>query len=447
MSINECETNAKGAIDMASNDKIRKSLRLFFAVLAAAGLGFSSSSEAAPVLSLADCLAIAEINHPNVAGAAAQAATQRGRLAQTVAADRLEVSGSVSASRSGTNYDESASYSIGATTSIKIFDANRNKYLVDAQRTTLSAVEEEGRSTLLDVRANVKSSYMTLSLNMEIAGQRLESVRAFEHHLEQARGFYQVGSKPWYDVTKAEVDLGSAQLSLVEAEANIETAKASLLNAMGIGQQEEFDIAPVSLDISSVPQELQESDFWANLALDNRPDYRASALKILAGQAALSAEARASSPNISVTGGYNSGGDDVFDLEKAWNVGLRMSVPIVDGGAAKAGIDMARGQLASLAASQEKLKQDIMLEVRKALTDLTKARERIRISELTLVSAEENRKMAVGRYETGVGDPLEVTDALLSFADAQLANRQAHYDLQLALIGLEKAVGKEFTED
>jgi outer membrane protein TolC len=172
-----------------------------------------------------------------------------------------------------------------------------------------------------------------------------------------------------------------------------------------------------------------------------------AALNILAGQATLSAQARASSPSVSLSGGYDGGGSDIFDLEKGWNVGLRMSVPIIDGGAAKAGIDIASAQLASLAASREKLKQDVLLEVRKALTDLMKARERIRISELTLVSAEENRKLAVGRYETGVGDSLEVTDALLSFTDAQLANRQAHYDLQLALIGLEKAVGKEFMEN
>ncbi|MDR2137538.1 MAG: TolC family protein [Synergistaceae bacterium] len=431
---------------MGKMGKMRKKLRFFFVVFgAAAGLGFPNLSGAAPVLSLQDCLAIAEANHPNVAGAAAQIAVQRGRLAQSAATDRPNVSGSVSSSRAGTGDNENASYSLGVTTSIKVFDANRNKYLVDAQRTTLSTTEEESRSTLLDVRTNVKSSYTTLALDMEIAGQRLESVRAFEHHLEQAKGFYQVGSKPWYDVTKAEVDLGNAQLSLVEAEANIETAKASLLNAMGIEQYEEFDIAPASLD--SVPRELAESELWANLttlALDNRPDYKASALKILAGEAALSAEARTLSPSVSLTGGYNGGGDDIFDLEKSWSVGLRMSVPILDGGAAKAGIDIARAQLLSLAASREKLKQDILLEVRKALTNLKKARERIRISELTLVSAEENRKMAVGRYETGVGDSLEVTDALLSFAEARLANRQAHYDLQLAIIGLEKAVGKEF---
>ncbi|MDR1379741.1 MAG: TolC family protein [Synergistaceae bacterium] len=432
---------------MTSNDKKRKRLRLFFVVLGVtAGLGLAIHSEAAPLLNLADCLAIAEVNHPNIAGTAGQIAAQQARLTQSAAADRLEVSGNLSTSRSGTGRNENASYSIGATTSIKIFDANRNKYLVDAQRVTLSATEEEGRSTLLSVRTNVKSSYMTLLLDMEIASQCLESVRAFAHHLEQAKGFYQVGSKPWYDVTKAEVDLGKAQLSLVEAEANIVTAKASLLNAMGIDQQEEFDIEPISPDISSAPQELNESELLADLALDNRSDYRVAALRILAEQATLSAEARASSPNVTLTGGYNSGGDDLFDLEKAWNVGLRMTVPIVDGGATKARIDMARGQLVSLAATQEKLRQDILLEVRKAISDLTKARERIRISELTLASAEENRKMAVGRYETGVGDPLEVTDALLSFAEAQLANRQAYYDLQLAIIGLEKAIGKELTE-
>jgi outer membrane protein TolC len=128
-----------------------------------------------------------------------------------------------------------------------------------------------------------------------------------------------------------------------------------------------------------------------------------------------------------------------------WNTGLRMSVPIVDGGAQKARVDIARAQIMSLEASHEKLKQDILLEVSRAKTDITKARERIRISELTLVNAEENRKMAVGRYETGVGDPLEVADALVSFADAQLANKQAHHDLQSAIINLEKATGVEFS--
>ena len=406
-----------------------------------------------PVLTLEECLTIAETNHPSVAGAEAQVAAGRGRLSQILAADRPEISATASTARNGSDYGDSTNHSVGATASLKIFDAKRNKYTADAQRNTLSATEEEGRKTVLDVRANVKSSYMALLLSSETATQRLESVRAFERHLERAEGFYEVGTKPWYDVTKARVDLGNAQLSLVEAQAGVEVAKATLRNAMGVEQETLFDVAPVSLDLSTASAGLEE--LWSllhvhgleeleRLALENRADYQASELRTLAGRSTLSAEARAASPSVSLTGGYNGAGDDVSELEKSWNVGLRMSVPIIDGGAAKARVDTAQAQLSSLAASQEKLRQDISLEVRRAYTEIVKARERVRISELTLANAEENRKLALGRYETGVGDSLEVTDALLSYASARLENRKARYDFQTALIDTEKAIGMEF---
>ncbi|MDR2523870.1 MAG: TolC family protein [Synergistaceae bacterium] len=404
-----------------------------------------------PVLTLEECLTIAETNHPSVAGAEAQAAAGRGKLNQILAADRPEISATASTARNGSDYNESTNHSVGATASLKIFDAKRNKYTADAQRNTLSATEEEGRKTVLDVRANVKSSYMALLLSAETAAQRLESVRAFERHLERAQGFYEVGTKPWYDVTKARVDLGNAQLSLVEAHAGVEVAKAALRNAMGVDQETLFDAAPVSLDLSAA----SAGELWnlshvhgfeelERLALENRADYRASELRTLAGRSTLSAEARAASPSVSLTGGCNGAGDDVSELEKSWNVGLRMSVPVIDGGAAKARADMAQAQLSSLAASREKLRQDISLEVRRAYTEIVKARERVRISELTLANAEENRKLALGRYETGVGDSLEVTDALLSYASARLENRKARYDFQTALIDTEKAIGMEF---
>jgi outer membrane protein TolC len=405
-------------------------------------LAASAPAMAVQTLTLEDCLSAAETNHPDVRGADASVASQRGRLASSAVSDRLEVSGSAAATRNGSQIEEDTSYSLGTTASIKIYDSNRNKYAVDSARSTLSATEEEARKTLADIRANVKSSFLALSLDMQIANQRLESVRAFEQHLEQARGFYEAGAKPWYDVTKAEVDLGNAQLSLVEAESNIRTAKASLLNAMGVSQDTEFDISPSQLDILRIPDGAEETAESA--ALENRADYRASALRVQSGRSSLSAEARASSPTISLAGGYNAGGEDFFNLDLGWNAGLRLSVPIIDGGAAKARIDIARAQIDSLEASHEKLRQDILLDVRRALSDLTKARERLRLSKLTLVNAEENRRMAVGRYETGVGAPLEVTDALLTFTDAQLASRQAEYDLQIAIVGLEKAIGTDF---
>lgn len=407
----------------------------------AAFLPFACPARAAETITLDECLAIAEVYHPDLTRAAASVSADRGRLIQSVIGDRLKISGSLSTGRSGADgRDDNSSFSAGATASLKLFDSNRSKYSTAAQEQTLAATQETAEQTRRDVRANVKSAYTNLLLYCEAERQRAASVRAFERHLEQAQGFYDSGSKPWYDVTKAQVDLGNARLALTEAQSNIEVGKAELQNAMGVSIEEDFDVAPTSWDIAA------ETERGAvGLALANRADYRAASYRVEANRATILAEARASSPSISLSSGYTGSGSHAANLDKGWNVGLNMSVPIVDGGETAARVETARAQLASQEAAYEKLRQDITLEIRKVLSDLKKARERIRLSELTLASAEENRRLAEGRYETGVGDALEVTDALVSLTEAQLTKYQAYNDLQSAVIALEKATGTDLT--
>jgi outer membrane protein TolC len=325
---------------------------------------------------------------------------------------------------------------------VKVFDANRSKYATDAQRKSLSAAEANRDQTLSQIRASVKTSYMNLLLCAAVRGQRRESVDAFRRHLEQAKGFYEAGSKPRFDVTKAEVDLGNAELALIEAESEIGVARATLLNAMGVEPfgKEPFEIVPetqaASFSDAALSEEAAES-----LALEYRADYRAAELKTLAGKSSLKAEARANSPSVSLKSGWNGGGDDLFALDSNWNTGLSLSIPIVDGGAAAARLEIASAQVRSLEATKESLRQDILLEVRKALLEVKNARERIRLTELTVAQAEENYTLAEGRYETGVGSALEITDALLALTDARLSAYRAHHDLQIALINLGRAVG------
>ena len=424
-------------------DGIDQSKKIFHTLLVLCALmalfSFARPAGAAETLTLDECLVIAEAYHPSMASATASVSADRGRLTQAVVGDRFTISGKASTGRSGSDgKDESSSFSAGATASLKIFDSNKSKYSIEAQENTLFATEESAEQTRRDVRANVKSAYTGLLLYYETLNQRAESVRAFERHLEQATGFYEAGSKPWYDVTKAQVDLGNARLALVEAQSNIDVGKAELQNAMGVIIEEDFELAPTKWDVT--PEMERDA---VEFAMENRADFLAAAYKVEASRATIGAEARASSPSISLSGGYDGSGSHVANLDKGWNVGLNMSIPIVDGGETKARVETARANLASQEATYEKLRQDIILDVRKVLSDLKKARERIALSEVTLANAEENRRLAEGRYETGVGDALEVTDALVSLTEAQLTKYQAHNDLLTAVIDLEKAVGVE----
>ena len=49
---------------------------------------------------------------------------------------------------------------------------------------------------------NRRIQFLQAKQNREVA---LETVKQFEQHLQQAKGFYEAGTKPKFDVTKADV--------------------------------------------------------------------------------------------------------------------------------------------------------------------------------------------------------------------------------------------------
>ena len=63
------------------------------------------------------------------------------------------------------------------------------------------------------------------------------------------------------------------------------------------------------------------------------------------------------------------------------------------------------------------------------------------MSRLAVRQASENLDLANGRYATGVGNPIEVTDSLVAQANARTAHVAALYNFKMAQAGLEKAMG------
>ena len=88
------------------------------------------------------------------------------------------------------------------------------------------------------------------------------------------------------------------------------------------------------------------------------------------------------------------------------------------------------------------MKNDIILEVEQGYLSLIESEERVGVSELTVKQAEENLELALGRYEAGVGSPIEVTDATVALNDARRNYIQALYDYRMASMALKSAMGE-----
>ena len=65
----------------------------------------------------------------------------------------------------------------------------------------------------------------------------------------------------------------------------------------------------------------------------------------------------------------------------------------------------------------------------------------MRVTEIAVVQAKENYDLASGRYQVGVGSPLEITDAEVLLANAKANNIQALYNYKVAEARIERAMG------
>jgi outer membrane protein TolC len=87
------------------------------------------------------------------------------------------------------------------------------------------------------------------------------------------------------------------------------------------------------------------------------------------------------------------------------------------------------------------LRLTIRQEVRKGILEMKKARETIVNAEIQVRQASENLELANLRYQTGLGTPLDVTNATVAYSNAKLTRIAARYNQVIARANVEKAMG------
>ena len=323
-----------------------------------------------------------------------------------------------------------------------VFDSFRREWRIQAARQNLNAAEFDLSTTRQDVVLNVQSAYYNYLLARRLVDVNQEAVRRNIQNLERARGFFEVGTRPKIDVTRAQVDLANAELALVRARNGVAVAFAALNNAIGVPEHppyrvpEVLEIPPQTVKPEELTATLEES---VRIALDNRTEIRALRARIRSAEASLTLARRNFLPSLSADANWNYRGQEL-PYAPNWTVGSTVTVPVVNPPLFSQ-VDEAAANLASAQASEEITAQNVALEVQQSFVDLVSARERIRTSEVLRTQARENLALAEGRYQVGVGPLIDVTDAELALTQAESENIQAIVDFKLSEARLRKAMG------
>jgi outer membrane protein len=330
-------------------------------------------------------------------------------------------------------------YAITGNLSQLLFDFGKTGAQVGVQKLNTQAA----RLDLQNVREQIifditQAYYMLLALqqNRDVA---LEAVEQFKKHVEYARELFEVGAKPKFDVTKAEVDLSNAEVNLIKAENGVSAARVNLRNAMGQAYGPSYAVEE-DPTIRSVDQTFEEA---IRMAVERRPDLLALQKQKESAREAIKVAERSHFPTVNgvASGVYVGTG---FPLDHGWTAGFNMVLPLFTGYVTTYQVAEARANLVTATAKERSLKQTIVQDLEQGFIAMREAAQRIKSGETTIKQAKENLELATERYLAGLAIGVEITDAVVAYANARTAYIGAHYDHKIAGARIRKAMGGQY---
>ncbi|HVO75893.1 MAG TPA: TolC family protein [Ignavibacteriaceae bacterium] len=329
-------------------------------------------------------------------------------------------------------------YSTGFQAQQLIFDFGKTYSRISAYSDLENASESDFKSARQDLILNVYLAYFNFLQAKRLRDVNIDLLKQAEDHLKEAQAFFKVGRTAQFDVLRAQTDVENAKVNLLNSGNNMKIGRLQLENVVNAKLSETVNIK----DNLEIKQDTIDENSALNLALSSRPELKSAQFRVEANRSLLNSAWTANLPSISAVGGYFW---RTFSLDQkfvnSWNLGLSLSLPIFQGFALDAAIEQARANLNNSQASNEIALQAVDLDVHQQYSNLQLAQSKIDAARSLVKQSEETLKLAEGRFRSGVGSSLEVTDARVVLFNAQNLFIQSLYDYQVGYVRLQRAMG------
>ena len=309
-------------------------------------------------------------------------------------------------------------------------------------------------------RADADIAIATYSRQFGILYAAFEAKTAFYHALQaqatlkqtgvaaaRAQGRYagakernDHGTGPIYDVYRAQADLDDTRQKLSQAQLAFKVSLSDLLLMMGRGQEDPVELVETTETLEP-PQNL---DAAIREALGNRMELSDARAWTDAARIGIDMASRSSYPSMDLR--YNlytlaqSEGWPVH--HNGWEVELSVTLPIFDGGAARARTAQARAVVAGGEDRERALIETVKAEVRRAYDIYEEVSGRQIAAVEAIANAEGQNRLAARRYNNGLATLLELQDSENALRRAQTNASDSLYGAQLAHVNFARALGR-----
>lgn len=379
-------------------------------------------------ITLAEALELAKQNNNELQVSILQLERSKSALREAQAAllPTLGVNGNVTNSRSSSNTlqakqqerlnplspDAESNTSFGSQAELTY-----NLYTSGRRNAAITEAEEQVRFQELDVerqseemRLNVATDYYNLQQADENVRISQSAVQNSEASLRDAQALERAGVGTRFDMLRSQVNLANAEQELTDARSQQAIAQRRLATRLNL---------PQSINITAADP-VQLAGLWERgledsivLAYQNRPELQQQLAQRNISEQQRRQALASLGPQISLVASYDllDVFNDSINVSDGYSVGVRATLNLYDGGAAKARAAQAKTNIAIAETNFAEQRNQIRFQVEQAYSTQIANLENVQTSNAALEQAKESLRLARLRFQAGVGTQTDVINA------------------------------------
>ncbi len=419
-------------------------------------------------LSLADCLRMALEQGPDRALIAADLAAAKARLEEAEAgrfgsAEYTQLLGLINEASgdavSSPNKQTDFFKGLGPFTylaldvRIPLYTFGKLSAAIEAAEQGLRSESARGAAVRADTVVSTKRMYYGLLLSQQLMDVLTDMLDSLDEAIEKTRKRLDDGSHSVTELDVLRLQIGRSKFAagVAEVKASIRLTKRALARAVGLGADEELEIADRRLrPVGFEPLDLEQ---YAESGPRKRPEWEQVLSGLEAREAQVKLEEASLYPSFFLATGVRysvaPNRDDqenpfVYDpynnLEPIGLLGMRWDLSIFSGLAKAA---QARAERDRLLAERRRTESGLRLEVERSYVSVERARATIEAARAGRKAARGLLILTVANYDLGIGDAEDLFDAFGSYTETSTDYFRAVHDFNVAVAELSRSVGEE----
>lgn len=335
-------------------------------------------------------------------------------------------------------------YSSGLRMNVDLLDGGNRFFRLRGAKANVAASEANETLQEYNVALNVKQQYYAVLAARESEGAAQAQLDQATEQLKTSSAKVAAGAATKSDSLRAVIQVGNAQLALIQARNNLAVANASLTRLVATP----FVVTATPDDSSESIELNADSATIAGLALRG-PSVQQSEAAYAAARANVKSALTPYLPTVSMS--FNRGGNGQ-DSRFGWGdnryaysqtMSFSLNFPFFNQGSREEQVVRSRVAEDNAQAQLRDTRLLAQQQLTQYMSSFRTAEQRVQIQLASVAAAEEDLRVQQRRYQLGASTFLDVLNSQTTLNQARAALIQARFDARVAKAQIETLTGKD----